>query len=99
MVSVGTKAKKIEIELPRDVISALESTKIPKLKLDQKIKIALAIDLFAQGVITLAKAARLAGVSRYRFMGFLKDRDIPAFEYTEKEYRQDKETIAGCIKA
>lgn len=92
-------ASKIEIKLPKDVVEAIESVKIPRLKMGQKIRRALAIDLFTQGEITLAKAARLSGVSRYQFMQLLKERGIPAYEYTEKEYRKDKEVIAKYVKS
>lgn len=86
--------RKVEVELPEDIIAQLQFIKIPKIDLQEKIKIAFAIDLFRQGVVTLSKAAQVCNMSIYRFMNVLKDRDIPAFEYGEEEYQQDKKAIA-----
>lgn len=86
--------KNVEVGLPEDIIAQTQLIKIPKINLEERIKIAFVIDLFRQGVVTLSKAAQVCNMSIYKFMNVLKERDIPAFEYDEEEYQQDKKAIA-----
>ena len=57
---------------------------------------AMAVDLFAAGEISLAKAAHLAGLTRYEFAKLLKRQDLPAYEYTEATYQEDLAFIASA---
>ena len=58
----------------------------------------MAIGLFADGTISLAKAADMAGLTRYEFAELLKDRGLTAYEYTEADYQEDLELIATVKK-
>lgn len=89
------KMEKLELELPEDVLFCLRGSKLPKIEIKKKVRIALAVDMFTQGTVTLAKAAKIAEMSRYKFMELLKDRGIPLYEYTERTYEQDQEFIAN----
>ncbi len=88
------KVERFEFELPEDVVISLSKKMTPKIDLSKKLKVSLAIGLFTQGAITLAKAAQFAGMTRYRFMHLLKDYGIPAYEYTQRAYQQDQEFMA-----
>jgi predicted HTH domain antitoxin len=55
----------------------------------ERIKVPLAIGLYAERAVSLAKAARLAGMTRYEFALLLKKRDLPAYEYTQQDYQED----------
>jgi len=57
---------------------------------------AMAVDLFAAGEISLAKAAHLAGLTRYEFAILLGHQDLPAYEYTEATYQEDLAFIASA---
>jgi predicted HTH domain antitoxin len=57
---------------------------------------AMAVDLFATGEISLAKAAHLAGMTRYEFAILLKRQDLPAYEYTEATYQEDLAFVASA---
>ena len=54
----------------------------------------MAIGLFVDGAISLAKAADMAGLTRYEFAALLKDRGLTAYEYTEAAYQEDLAFIA-----
>jgi len=88
------KVEKFELELPEDVVLCLKKSMTPKIDVPEKLKVTLAIGLFTQGAVTLAKAAQFAGMTRYRFTNLLKDYGIPAYEYTQRVYEQDQEFIA-----
>jgi predicted HTH domain antitoxin len=57
---------------------------------------AVAVDLFAAGEISLAKAAHLAGLTRYEFAILLKRQDLPAYEYSEATYHEDLAFVASA---
>ncbi len=53
----------------------------------------LAVALFAEEKLTLAQAARLAGIDRLRFQHLLASRRIP-LHYDVADYEEDLRTIA-----
>lgn len=89
---MGTKLEKIEIDLPQDIIFVMRGMERPE-EVKRKIKMALAIILFQEESISLGKAAELAEVSRISFMEALKEHGLPSYEYGEKDFERDEETI------
>ncbi|OGW06800.1 MAG: hypothetical protein A2W77_01140 [Nitrospinae bacterium RIFCSPLOWO2_12_39_16] len=59
----------------------------------KKLKIALAILLFQEKSISLGKATELAEMSRVRFMEVLKEHNISAYEYGERDFERDQQVI------
>lgn len=58
----------------------------------------IGILLFQQQRVSLGKAAQVAGLNRWQFMDELKQRNIPAFTYTEEMLEQDLKTLRlNCI--
>ncbi len=86
--------EKVEINLPKDVLLLLRSIKVNKMKIEEEIKIALAIDLFTAKIVSVAKATEIAGMQKYDFMTLLNSRGIPVYEYTEREYQEGQQTIS-----
>lgn len=93
-----TKTERIEIDLPEDIIFAMRGLEKPE-KIKKKLKIALAILLFQERSISLGKATELAEMSRVRFMELLKEHGIPAYEYAEKDFEKDQQTIVKYREA
>ena len=58
-----------------------------------QVRIALAIQLFQEGVISVGKAAEIAGEQRATFELMLGEMGIPAVRYGLEEYRQDGEAF------
>ena len=56
----ATKTHRLQLELPESVILLIQEVKFPSLDINQRIRLSIAIDLFTQGSISLAKAAELA---------------------------------------
>lgn len=54
----------ISIELPSDIPLALNETEV---EITQRVKVALAVQLYSLHKLTIGKAAQLAGLSRIRF--------------------------------
>lgn len=87
------KTERIEIDLPEEIIFAMRGLEKPG-EIKKKLKIALAILLFQERSISLGKATELAEMSRVKFMEVLKEHGIPAYEYGEKDFEKDQQTMA-----
>jgi predicted HTH domain antitoxin len=79
----------IQLSLPADVAAALWAHRRGEVTKEERITSLLAIGLFAEGAITLARAASLARMSRFEFALYLKQIGLPAHEYTQAEYEED----------
>lgn len=87
-----TKFERIEIDIPHDIIFAMRLLKKPD-EIKKKVKAALALLLFQEKTISLGKAAELAETSRVKFMEVLREHDIPAYEYDEKDFQSDQKAV------
>lgn len=86
----------IELHLPMDVASALRARTPGEFTEEERIKVPLAIGLFVERTISLAKAASLADMNRYEFSLLLKRVGLPAYEYTQMEYSEDLAFVASA---
>lgn len=84
-----------EIRLPADVVAAIRVHQFPTEPDEERLRIPLAIGLFTERTISLAKAARLAGLTRYEFARLLKRRGLHAYDYGDADYREDLVFVAG----
>jgi predicted HTH domain antitoxin len=67
------------IDVPKDVFLALNETES---ELKQRVRVALAVQLFRLQKLTVGKAAQLAGLSRLRFDNLLSDNAIAISDLT-----------------
>ena len=74
------------------LINSLDGTTI-----DSKVKISLAIGLFIEKQVTLAKAAELSGKTVGEFIDLLRLKQIPWMEYTEEHLTDDERTIRALL--
>jgi len=60
--------------------------------LDEKdVRLAIAIEAFRRGLISVGKAAELAGIPLQTFIDELKRRGIPAYRYDDEEAMRELE--------
>jgi len=83
----------VKVKIPREAAFKLQSIKAPGVSLEEKVDLAIAIDLFTRGEVSLAKAAEIAQAHRYDFIMALNQRGISIYEYGGEERRQDEEAI------
>lgn len=82
--------KTLQIDLPSDIFLSLnESEK----EVTQRLKLALAIQLYAQEKVTLGKAAQIAGLSRLSFETLLAEHHITISSLTEEDILEDIEKL------
>lgn len=56
-------------------------------------RLLLAVRLFQEDEVSVGQAARIAGLSYRAFLDALRERDIPAFVYTEEDFESDLATL------
>ena len=75
----------ITLDIPNDIHEALHVTPA---EAEARLKLEIAVSLYAQNALGLGKAAQLAGLSRFEFNDVLAARGIP-MHYGQKELEQD----------
>ncbi len=56
---------------------------------EREVRLAYAVDLFVRGVVSVERAAELAGLSLYDFILELRRRGIKAYPYSDSEIREE----------
>ena len=56
---------------------------------EREVRLAYAVDLFLRGVVSVERAAELAGMNLYDFLVELRRRGIQAYPYSDEELREE----------
>ena len=83
----------IEIGIPEELLALLKGSRLGDRPVQEQVRIALAIHLFQEGVISVGKAASIAGEPRANFELFLADMGVPAVRYDVDDLLEDRETM------
>jgi len=75
----------ITLEIPNNIHEALH---VSPAEAEQRLKLELAVALYAQNALGLGKAAQLASLSRLDFNDVLAERKIP-MHYSQQELEED----------
>jgi len=62
--------------------------------LEQESKRQLALEYYKAKVLSLGRAAEFAGLSKWDFIDFLSENDVPVIDYDEDELVREFETAA-----
>jgi predicted HTH domain antitoxin len=82
----------LTLEIPDDVSQAM---RLPPLEIEARLRLELAISLYSQQILSLGKAAELAGISRWELNGALAKRDVP-MHYTPDDLAEDLAYAGRC---
>ena len=87
-----------ELELIENVEQSDRSTTVRRLlsKAIRQWKLEHYVRLYGDGKLTLARAARDAGVSLWELMDYARARKVPA-QYDLEDLKRDLETIPGSV--
>jgi len=75
----------LRLEIPDEVSQAM---RLPPADAKSRLLLELAVSLYAQDILSLGKAAELAGISRLELNDVLAKRGVP-MHYTEDDLRSD----------
>lgn len=84
------------VSLPQDFIPITKNLETEG-NLDEKVRLSLAIGLFAGKSVTLARAAELSGRSLNDFIEILRFFHIPWMEYTEEKFHEDRVAVKELL--
>jgi len=81
------------VDVPEDLLLLLRQSRLGTQPLAEQVKIALAIHLFQEGVVSIGKAAELAGKPRVEFEWLLIEMGIPTVRYDRDSYELDRRAL------
>jgi len=75
----------ITLSIPESVVRSL---RVPEGEVEERLRMELAVTLYAQGFLSFGKAAELANVTRFRFADLVTQRGLPR-HYGPEELAED----------
>lgn len=82
------------VEVPEELLDLLQRSRLGSRPTADQVKIALAIHLFLEGLISIGKAAELAGEPPVNLEWLLVSMGLPTVPYDLADYEQDQRGIA-----
>jgi predicted HTH domain antitoxin len=83
----------IEIEVPDELLELLKRSRLSTRGVGDQVRIALAIHLFQEGLISVGRAAEIAGEPRAPFELLLGEMGIPPVRYDVDDLQRDREAF------
>jgi predicted HTH domain antitoxin len=81
------------VDIPAEIVSLLQESHLGSRPPGDQVKAALAIHLFLEGLVSIGKAAELAGEPRVDFEWLLSQMGLPVVVYDVADYEQDLQAI------
>jgi len=75
--------------LPREVVVRVKVPSHYVGDVEKDVRLAYAIDLFLRGIVSVGRAAELAGMDLYDFIVELRRRGVQAYPYSDEELREE----------
>lgn len=79
----------LNLKFPKDVYLALQSSGLNREQIESQANRDVAIQLYAEGRLSLGKAAKMANLPLATFWASLVERGVPVFTYTEEDYQEE----------
>lgn len=83
----------IGVEIPEELLALLKRSRLGDRPVAEQVKVALAIHLLQEGVISTGKAAEISGEPRASFELLLGEMGIPVLRYDVADYDREREAI------
>lgn len=84
------------VDVPEEILDLLGGSRLGERSATDRVKIALAIYLFLEGVISVGKAAELAATPRLEFETQLAMIGLPTVQYDLADYNHDVQQVADA---
>jgi predicted HTH domain antitoxin len=86
------------IEVPEELLDLLHESHLGTRPEPERVRAALAIHLFLEGLISIGKAAELAGEARVDFEWRLVEMGLPTVRYGVADDEQDRRGLAAAAQ-
>ena len=83
----------VEVDIPEELLTLLKRSRLGDRTVPEQVRVALAIHLLQEGVISVGKAASIAGEPRATFELLLAEMGIPSVRYDVEDHQQDREAF------
>lgn len=83
-----------QIEVPEELIELFGSSRLGDRPTEEQVRVALAAHLFLEGLVSIGKAAELAGQNRIDFEWLLVQMGLPTVRYEGADYEEDLRGIS-----
>ena len=80
------------IDLPEELYLSLSASGLTRDKIASESRKLLALKCFRDKVLSLGRSAELSGLSKWDFIEFLSDNNLPVVDYEEEELAKEFET-------
>lgn len=93
-----SKMVSVEILIPEDIFLTLQARGVFKESLAEESNKLLSLRFYQDRLLSLGKAARLAGMARWEFIDFLSSNNVPILDFSEEELAAEfraVEALAG----
>jgi len=77
------------IDLPEEVYLSLSALGLTKEKIACESRKLLALKCFKEKLLSLGKATELSGLSKWNFIEYLSENDVPVIDYDEEEVKRE----------
>ena len=77
------------IELPEELYLSLSASGLTKEKIARESRKLLALKYFRDKILSLGRAAQLAGLSKWDFIEFLSENNVPVLDYDEDKVARE----------
>ena len=80
------------IDLPEELYLSLSASGLTKERIANESRKLLALKCFREKVLSLGRAAELSGLSKWDFIEYLSENDVPVIDYDQDEMKRELET-------
>jgi predicted HTH domain antitoxin len=82
------------VEVPDEILDLLATSRLGQQVSLDGVRVALAIHLFLEDVVSIGKASDLAGIPRLDFEELMHELGLPVARYSLDDYQQDLHGLA-----
>jgi len=86
------------INLPKELYLSLSAYGLTKEKIAGESRKLLALKCFKEKVLSMGMAAELAGLSKWDFIEYASDNNVPIVDYDQDEIKREFETADNLSK-
>jgi predicted HTH domain antitoxin len=83
----------VGVDIPEELLTLLKRSRLGDRPVPEQVRVALVIHLLQEGVISVGKAASIAGEPRATFELLLAEMGISSVRYDVEDHQQDREAF------
>ena len=80
------------IDIPEELYLSLSASGLTKERIANESRKLLALKCFKEKVLSLGRASELSGLSKWDFIEYLSENEVPVVDYDQDEMRREFET-------